>query len=440
MTDIGIALGLGNLRALRKQLSADQLAGWLDQGVVSATSFLVLLMLARWASVEHVGYYAIGISIIALAIAVQDSLVTRPYAIQVFRPPLGAQAHAFGALAFGILLSGVVALSLAATAAFLGHGSGLATLFLALAAIMPFVLGREFARRYSFANLRMREALLLDAAACAMLVLGLVLAHGFKPLTAATAMAVLGVASGTSLVAWCLIKRRSFANRAGAVTSTVRQSWGIGKWLLTSQVALQIQGYAAHWIALIVAGAAATGLYSACLSVVALANPFLFGFFNLLTPKYVRVYRHGGYRVLRRQAAVDTLILAVVMGAFTAFVASFGAVLMTYLFPGEAYSGGTGILTILSLSAAVGALGGPATVALATLERGRAQAAVSLAACVLGSALVWVLMVEWGLEAAAAGILLTDCVSSLARWIIFLHAGAREGASAAPGECQREPA
>ena len=62
-----------------KTLLSNQLAGWLDQIIVSAASFVVLLILARSTGVANVGYYAVGLSILALAITVQDSLVTRPY-------------------------------------------------------------------------------------------------------------------------------------------------------------------------------------------------------------------------------------------------------------------------------------------------------------------------------------------------------------------------
>ena len=49
----------------------------------------------------------------------------------------------------------------------------------------------------------------------------------------------------------------------------------IGKWLLSGQLAMQAQGYMTYWLTLAIAGTLATGIYTACMSIVAFANPLL---------------------------------------------------------------------------------------------------------------------------------------------------------------------
>jgi O-antigen/teichoic acid export membrane protein len=411
-------------------VSTTQIWSWLDQAVVSATSFLVLILVARWASVEQVGYYAIGGSILALAVTFQDSLVTRPYSIQLFKLPGLPAAHAFGSLALSILLSVSTAVILGLGALLLpvlGAPRDSATLILVLAAAAPLVLGREFARRYCFANLLMRQALVLDTATSSILIAALSYLAWTGQLSAYTALGAAGLACGTSIVAWFAMKRKYFAYRAAAIGKTFRQSWELGRWLLSSQLALQLQSYIAHWITLLIAGAAATGIYSACLSIVALANPFLFGFFNVLTPKFVRTLRNSGHPGLRREAAFDALILGAVMGAFTIFILLFGEVFMNHLYPGGEYAGHTHVLSILALSATVAAIGAPAAIALTTTEHGRAAAGVAVGTCFLGSILVWLLMSNWGLVGATYGILLTEIIGSLGRWALFLLIGRGAG-------------
>ncbi len=409
--------------AALRLLASNQLASWLGQGLVSATNFIVLLMVARWGSVEDVGYYAIGFSILMLATVAQDALVTRPYAIQMFKHQAGPEAHAYGALVFGLSLSAAIAAALG-LAAGAGHiwtdDRAMSAILLALALSVPLALWREFARRFSFAHLRMHQALAVDAAASLLLLtaLGLLGLSGW--LSASTALLSIGLAGGTAGLVWFLARHAAFRRVPGAVVETARRSWGFGKWLLASQVALQLQGYAAHWVTLLIAGAAVTGVYSACLSIVALANPFLFGLFNVLTPKFVRILKDQGEAGLRRAALKDAALVGAIMGGFAILVHAFGPQLMSLLFPSKDFAGGPEVLSVLALSSAVAALGAPATIALSAAERGRPIAFLAFAAFMLGTIVATVLLLRYGLIGAVWGILLTEALGTLARWALFL--------------------
>ena len=70
-------------------IASNHLASWIDQAIVSATNFLIVVALARWAGVADLGYYAIAFTILTMAVSAQDSLVTKPYAVQLFKPPGG---------------------------------------------------------------------------------------------------------------------------------------------------------------------------------------------------------------------------------------------------------------------------------------------------------------------------------------------------------------
>ena len=165
------------------------------------------------------------------------------------------------------------------------------SLVIAVAMAIPPVLLREFGRRYSFAHLLTSQALIVDAAVTVSLIAILVGLAWAGHLKAFTAVLTLGFACGSCALTWLLFKRRAFDFDRKNAALTIRSSFELGKWLLLSQLALQMQGYATHWITMLAAGAVATGLYSACLSIVALANPFLFGYFNILTPRFVRVFK-----------------------------------------------------------------------------------------------------------------------------------------------------
>jgi O-antigen/teichoic acid export membrane protein len=404
-------------------ISGDHVLAWADQAVVSAASFLALILLARWSGPSEVGIYAIGVSILALLLAAQDSLITRPYVIQMPQAGDDLRERAFGAMALGGLLSAVASLVLAACALTLfasGRHPEFAAILGALAAIIPFALLREYARRFSFAHFRMSHAFLLDTAVATVQFALLVWLGATGKLTAASAVAAAGVSCAAGGTAWLYLARKEFAVSLQQIRTRLKESIGLGKWLFSSQLIIQIQGYATHWLSLLIAGATVTGIYAACVSVVALANPLLFGFYNILTPKSVRVLKVGGPAALRRQAVRDALFLAALMAAFTALVFALGSELMRLLYADDVYQGHGHTLTVLALGAMAAAAGAPASIALAAAERARAIAIATAGATLLNIVLVWALMTGWGLIGAAYGILIAEIAGSAGRWIAFL--------------------
>lgn len=410
-------------QGFRRLVSGNHVLAWADQAVVSATSFLALILIGRWTEPSQLGAYAIGGSILALLLAAQESLITRPYSIQLHRPLGTPTEHAFSSLLLSFLLSvvGIFVLSAAALAlsAFGAH-RGSVEITWALAGTVPFVLMREFARRFAFAHLKMFQALMVDVAVAALSVASLGWLGWTGRLSAVTAFGAVGISCGIGAIGWLYLARAEFAFRLGHVRATLKQSWVLGKWLFSSQLAVQAQGYMTYWLSLVIAGATVTGIYTACVSIVSFANPLLFGFFNILTPRSVRTFRKEGGAGLRRQAAWDSALLAGVMTPFCVLVFLVGEDVMRFLYPGPAYTGNGDVLVVIALATLAAAIGAPASNALASAERGPAVASVTTATAALNLVLVWWFMTNGGLLGAAYGILIAEAIGSLGRWIAFL--------------------
>lgn len=429
MTDQPASLLGRVIRVFNWLKSKNQIWGLGDQAVVSVTSFATMIIIARSADASQLGIYAIGNSILVMLLTVQDSLITRPYSVQLFKPPGTPEEHGFSAL----LLSAVLALFAAIGAVCVSIVFGFwevdpasQSLALIIAFVAPFALFREFGRRYSFANMKMYRAFAVDLAAAIATLIPMFYLGWSGKLTAQTAMITIGCGAGLSGTLWFIRRRRAFKYSFDALKKTFWQSLGLGKWLLSSQLAMQSQGYAAHWLCLFVLGASATGTYAACLSIVALANPFLFGFFNLLTPKSVRTLRDQGSQGLRRQVMRDSMLLGGMMMVFAVFIFFAGETIMSLLYSGEAYANQGNVLTILavaSVAGAIGAFGGPAAIALQSTERGPAIAGIAVATCLLGSLVTWLFISLWGLTGAAWGILITESLGAAGRWFYFLRSG-----------------
>jgi O-antigen/teichoic acid export membrane protein len=291
---------------------------------------------------------------------------------------------------------------------------------LTLAGTVSFILLREFARRFAFAHLKCKQALVLDAAGALIHLLLLGFLVSTQSLTAVTALAALGFSCGIIGLAWLWFGNLEFSVRLAALRATLRQTWDLGKWLFCGQMAVQAQGYMTYWLSMVIAGAAITGVYAACMSLIALINPILYGFFNVLTPRSVRTLQNHGAGALRQEAVRHALTLLALLSPFCLLVICFGEGALQILYPAKEYSGNGHVLSVLALSCLPAAIGMPASVALSALQRGRVVATVMIGTAVLNVLLVWWLMRQWGLLGASYGVLVAEAIGSLGRWSAFL--------------------
>lgn len=394
-----------------------------DQAVVSGASFATTVLVGRWTSASQLGFYAIGISLLVSLGNIQDSLVARPYAVRL-RRPLGAPAeHAGNSLTLSSLLSALGLVALAATASglwTLDAAPELIAITWALAAVAPFAWLRDFERRFAYAHLNVGEALMLDVGVAAIQLGALCWLGWAGRMSGAAAFLAISAACAPTVLAWLYFARGKFVFCTDHLRATIKQSWGLGKWFFVSQVAVSAQVYVAHWILAWIAGATATGVYAACMSVVAFANPVILGLGNTLTPRAVLALHEGGGERLWRQSVRDALLIGVVIAPFCAAVAFAGEDVMRLLYPGGAYQDNGHTLFVLAMSLLTYAVGMPPSNALAAMERPRAVVWASGAAVVLTAVLVWRLTIEWGVVGAAYGYLAGNLVGAVGRWAAFL--------------------
>lgn len=393
-----------------------------DQSIVSATSFLTLIMIAHATDVAQVGVFALGVSVIGVALAVQHSLISLPYTIQRHRPVVEASHHAFSCLTLSVFMAVGWAVALGMSAfvlSFLASGSGTGRSIWLLTAAVPLVLLREFARDFDIARVNLCRALAVDVGAASLQLALIAYLAVSKQLSPESAYGAMAVAHGASFLVWIVAARGDFAIGVQQLREHASECWRLGRWLLVSKAGLLVQGYSTYWISMIVAGPKVTGVYAACMSIVSLANPVVMGLYNVLMPRSVEVWRERGGAALYRQAIRDALLLCALTFCFFAAVLVGGETLLTLLYPQDVGSGQGETATLLAFGLLVSALGIPPANALASMERPRPSAGIAAAAAGLNVVLVWAFLDVWGLLGAAAAIAVVNFLSSAARWVVL---------------------
>jgi O-antigen/teichoic acid export membrane protein len=329
--------------------------------IVSGTRFLTTVVIGRQCGASELGVYAIGFSAVVLLVVFQESLITTPYTILSSRQSLAQRRqHAGSLLIHHACLAILATLGLAIVGVALsvsGISSQLACLAYVVAATLPFVLLREFARRYAFAQLDVSRALLIDASVAVLQLGSLVLLSLTGSLSAATAFAGVGIACAATSWVWLVSARAGFVIRWPQVIPQLGRNWPLAKWFCGTQLVEVVSQFAVYWLLSLLVSTAATGVYAACSTVVLLANPFIQGLSNVVIPESARAFAAGGGPELQRVVRKITFALGIFLSVYLLGVILLGETIVAWLYDDPAFANHGHLINVLSISTITLALG-----------------------------------------------------------------------------------
>jgi O-antigen/teichoic acid export membrane protein len=299
-----------------------------------------------------------------------------------------------------------------------------------LAAVLPFLILREFARRFAFAHFHAARALALDAAVAAIQLGGLLWLAAAGELSATRAYLVIGFACAVGGSVCLVLRRREFRFRNSSWPIAAAKNWRFGRWVFGGQLVSQLNSdLLILWLLVFVLGESAAGVFAACVSIVCFSNPFILGVSHILTPRIARSLAEGGRRGLRRAVAVAALLMTGSMFVFCIAVAVLGGLAIRLLY-GDGYAGHELTTILLAVSVLVQSLGMAIGSGLWALDRPEINFQANLMG--LGVTLVTAagLIAPWGIAGTAAALVAGHAAQVLVRGYRFHHltSGVAEGA------------
>ena len=394
----------------------------MDQAVVSATSFLTGIFVARSCSKEEMGLYWLAFGLVTVLTNVQIALISSPYT--VYSPRLTGDAHrrylgsaTLHQAALSILLMAGLAAS-ALVSSLTGKQSGLGPVFWVLVTTAGFLLFREHVRRVYFASLRVWAALIFDLGISIVQLSAVGILAYFHLLSTVTAYVAMGAVCGAAAVVWLWINRSEIAIRGSQPLADFWHNWSQGKWILASNIVFSLTTQLPPWFLAWLHGTAETGTFAAAMAFVCLSNPFVMGVGNYLSPKTSRAFAIGGTRQVAPMMAKATALIGGVMLLFFLVTLSFGDQFVVLMY-GAKYAGNGTTVSVLALAFLVWASVLPVGLALTTWERSDVNFVANLVG--LGLALVsgfW-LVGAFGPVGGAWMYLLGHLGASVARSIGF---------------------
>jgi O-antigen/teichoic acid export membrane protein len=390
----------------------------LDQAIVSGTSFATSVFIGRLCSPDELGVYSLALSLFLFLRAVQGELVCSPYTIYSSRHEGKSLATYTGsALVHYAVLTGLSVLALLGLAALLATGagpSGTAGAVLALAAVAPLLLFREYARQVSLAQLRLGVVLALDSAVAILQLAALAWLAWGGGLSVPTAYIAAGAAAAIACAGWFLARQQTMRVERGRIVADWRHNWSFGRWAFASFVVCSAASLAMPWFVVGTHGKAAAGLLAACVSLVNFAGMYVTGFANFLTPRAARAFASGGAVELRGVLRGAALLFLITLGVFVAAILLLGDLPVTLVY-GDAFAGAAAVLGVLALHILVNSLGVVAGNGLWALERARANFAADVCTCLASLLALACLLVPLGVVGAALAMLAGSCTGSLVR-------------------------
>ena len=409
------------------------------QGVASGANFLTNVLIARYclpmvsasnvaeSNVGTFGIYYLTITILNVMAGAQEQLVSAPYTIYSQRQDRQLSASYAASSFVHQWIVGLVMISVFwSYALWLDWTSQSPNLVAAAKFVLmvaPFFLLRMFFRKLLFAHFRFTSALALDLSqlpACNCPIIGTLAYQG--KLTVFAALIALAAGSAVACTIWLMSFRPQLTFSLRSALEDWKSNWKFGRWALTTFLIGSTTPYTIPWLVQIMRNdATVTGRFSACQTIVGLANVVMMGVSNFLSPRSAHAYAHGGTKEVLRVLQRTAIFFAVVMGTLAGLFAASGDRLPS-LIMGDEFTNLGQPLTLLSLGLLAASLSMTAGNGLWAIDRPALNVWADLTTLLVtfGCGLYWI--PQWEVTGAAAAILAGAAASAMLRWMILLRA------------------
>ncbi|WP_131113616.1 hypothetical protein [Lichenihabitans psoromatis] len=288
MTTASASLGRWARRALRLPTIAIPL---MDQGIVSAGTFLFNVLLARAIPLESYGHFAIVIGILALMQAGCGSLIFYPLSVRgAAQDEVGRKNLIVSVIALAPMILLPMAAILSLGFAWLVDPNLLLPTFAMLAASQV----QELMRRGLLTEFRYLSAIPGDILSFFGQAAVLTLVSHRIGMTLPIALWIMAATSLIGAVAqWSQLSLRS--TRLLPLRPMTADFWSIGHWSLTTNVLGIGRTMCLPWLLVALSGPSLAGAFQIGMNLVNVVNPIVFGVCNVVPQLASRAMR-GGYR------------------------------------------------------------------------------------------------------------------------------------------------
>jgi O-antigen/teichoic acid export membrane protein len=277
------------------------------------------------------------------------------------------------------------------------------------------MLFREFVRRLAFAHLRIFAATAMDIGISLVQLALILLLAWLGRLSVASVFAVMGGACVLAALGWSVSHRQTMRIVPARIVPDLRENWTFSRWALACQLA-GLAFYIMPWMLTAAHGEEATGELAACNTLVGLANLFVLGMGNFLTPKAALAFSREGFPGLARVMRKMSILFAAALGAFCAIV-YFGGDWLALAVMGPKYHGLGTLIVLLAVATLVDSLSLTAGNGLWALDLPSANFFADCVMLVVTLTIAAILVGAWGAFGIAVAMIAGRTLGAIVRWL-----------------------
>ena len=390
----------------RKKLKSGILA-IADQIVVSAGTFLSVLIICRNCSNEDFGIFSLAWTVIGFLRTVQERMIAAPYLAFTFRPGYDRTSFRGSSIAhqavFAFLWTGIVLTASIAIWA-LGYGIGQFVFGLSLAVALLFNLARDEMRSVSYTDFAYLRLLMLDVAVVVTQLLGLLILSWLDAFSITTANLTLGFACVVPFVVWLWLTKSKFTFDARTIASDWFHNWNYSRWLVGARVLGIAPMVVIPWLIAYFEGERGTGVFGVCSSLVGVSLMFVQGTNNLFQPRTVLELQKNGIRGLITAITESIVVVCAALVCISMVFFFCGGNLLVIF--GTQYMAFGFLTFLLSVSTLVVSMSMMMANGLAALKKSKDFFWGEVACCIVSIASAFLLIPFSGLNGAAYAMIL----------------------------------
>lgn len=389
--------------------------GIADQALISATTFVTMVLLGRHLDPAAFGSFTLVYAVLLFANNLQLALITQPHNVIGATQTGEAYTRYTTATGVGQLAFTAVTVALTAVVALVAHLSASEAAPL-LGSFVPAIAAwqlREFPRRVLYTEGRLGDAFANDLLGYGAQGPGMLLLGQFGHLSGETALILLASTSGVAALwgLWLIKPAVGWPVELGQL----RDNWRYGKWLLGAMLASSSYYLLFPVLVAALVSVAELGAFRAVQTIMGPTHVLLKAMESSLTPRAAREHAEGGVPALGAFILRAAALTAPLMAVYCLLVALFAGPILRVSY-GDQYSEFGWLLAALALTYGFVYLAVPVTIALQAAGMSaplfRANLWSTLSASTLGTAAIAGL----GLPGAALVSCLREVVLNAVLW------------------------
>jgi len=388
-----------------------------DQAIVSGTSFATAIIIGRATSRDQLGLYYLTLTVVLVAITIQQSLISAPYAVfRSHRKGMDLSEYSGSVWVHHVLLiiASMLLLLVGIAALSIIGGVEVARHYWVLAVACPMLMLREAIRRFAFASLNMTTAIAIDVTVAALQLSGLLALWYLDQWSIATIFGVMSGACAVACIGWLVSEPKFPSFVRQRFFPDWRHNWSFAKWVFANAMIIETIPFIIPWIVGLALGPTAVGLLMASTSLVGIAGIFVLGLGNFVTPKAAQAFASGGVNGLRQVLVVAILSLLMVFGTLCSFVFIAGDTFVVFVY-GDSFSGQGAVLLALVANGLAGSVGMIANTGLWVINRPRENFLCDICMVCVTLVAALLLVFSHGVLGAAIATLLGTTIGTLLR-------------------------